>query len=212
MIELYTYFRSSASYRVRIALHLKHIPFSSLGVDLKTGAQTQGPFQETNSQKLLPFLKDGRIGLSQSLVILDYLEEIYSKPSLYPKDHLMRYRAREIAQFIACEMHPLNNLRVLKYLSEELKISDEAKTRWYHHWLKEGFDVLERDLSSFKTPFAMDNSPTLVDVCLVPQIYNALRFKFSMRPYPRLMSIYERCLEEEAFIKASPEMQDDCDL
>ena len=211
-MELYTYFRSTASYRVRIALHLKKIPFESIPLDLKKGIHLLDDFKSINPQRLVPFLRDGHFSLGQSLVIIDYLEEIYSLPSLHPKDQMLKYKSKELAQFIACEMHPLNNLRVMKYLDYTLEISEEQKIHWYHHWLKGGFDVLEVELSKFQSPFAIDKHPTLVDVCLIPQIYNALRFQFDMRAYPRLMQIYKHCLEHDAFIHASPELQSDCDL
>lgn len=212
MIELSTYFRSSASYRVRIGLNIKRIPYTCHGVDLKIDAHRTPDFLKNNPQGLLPFLKDGNVGISQSLAILDYLEEIYSHPSFYPVDPLLKYRCKSLAQFIACEMHPLGNLRVMRYLTDTLKVQDDAKSAWYHHWTGEGFEVLEAELARFDTPYALSSTPTLVDMCLIPQIYNALRFKVPMESYPRLVHIYRHCLEQPIFMNASPEMQDDCDL
>jgi maleylacetoacetate isomerase len=211
-VELYTYFRSSTSYRVRIALNLKKIPFTFHGIDLKINAHKSEDFLNINPQGFLPVLKDGKVTLCQSLVILEYLEDIYSKPSLYPTGLMLKYKAKEWAQFLTSEMHAMNNLRVLKYLTRELKISEESKTKWYHHFLLEGFTTLETGLSSYATPYAMDIKPTLVDICLIPQIYNALRFKYDMTVHPRLMEIYKHCLEHDAFIAAAPEMQEDCDI
>ena len=212
MITLYTYFRSTASYRVRIVLNLKKIPYESTTLDLRLSEHKDENYLNLNPQGLVPFFKDGHFSTAQSLVIIDYLEEIYSTPSIYPSDQVLKYKVKELAQYIASEMHPLNNLRVLKYLTDTLEITEEQKTTWYHHWLKEGFDVLEVELSEYNTPCALSEKPSLLDACLIPQIYNALRFKFDMSAYPRLMSVYKHCLEQEAFIKASPEMQEDCDI
>ena len=211
--KLYTYFRSSASYRVRIALHIKNMTFDSLPIDLRKNAQHDLSYTSLNPQGVVPFLTTDHLALAQSMTILEYLElHTPTPPLLPPFDHPLYWKARALAQYIACDIHPLNNLRVLQYLSQQCHLTEEQKNKWYHHWIHQGFQVLEKELSCFDTPYALWNEPTWVDLCLIPQIYNARRFNVDMHPYPRLNQINDHCLKHTAFIKASPEMQIDCDL
>jgi maleylacetoacetate isomerase len=210
MIKLYTYFRSTAAYRVRIALNLKNIEHELISVNLLGGEEQQAPFTEINPQKLLPVLDhDGRI-LYQSMAILEYLEEKYAEPALLPADSVARAEVRALANVIACDIHPLNNLRVLKYLGGTLEVDEEARLAWYHQWLREGFDAFETRLASTSNgQFCLGDEPGLADVMLIPQVYNAFRFDFDMTPYPKISSINLHCLKLEAFSRAAPENQPD---
>ena len=210
MIRLYTYFRSTAAYRVRIALNLKNIEHEQASVNLLSGEEQQAPFSEINPQKLVPVLDhDGKI-LYQSMAILEYLEEIYPQPALLPADGTARAEVRALANVIACDIHPLNNLRVLKYLGEDLDIDEKDRLKWYHHWLAEGFDAIETRLANTSNgQFCFGNSPGLADVMLIPQVFNAFRFELDMSPYPTIGSINRHCLALEAFSRAAPENQPD---
>ena len=211
MLKLHDYYRSTACYRVRIALHLKKLNFETLTCDLVKdgGTQHTSEFKRLNPQGLVPALEDTEhdIILAQSLAILEYLDEQYPIPSLLPTSPVLRAQARRIANIIACDMHPLNNLRVLKYLTNTLSQTEEIKIEWYHHWLKCGFDAIESLLISTGLigDFCIGNQVTLADICLVPQVYNARRFEFSMNDYPNIVKIEERCLNMSAFDKATPE-------
>ncbi len=215
MIKLFDYFRSSASFRVRIALNLKGLSYEQIAVHLvKDGGQhLQAAYSAINPQQLVPCLVDNdeSVALPQSLAIIEYLEDQYPTPSLLPKDLLLRANVRAFAQHIACEIHPLNNLRVLNYLTNTLAITKEQKTTWYHHWLSEGFKGLEKQLmaNNNKGRFCFGNTPTLADICLVPQVYNAQRFEFSLEEYPLIQAVNAACLELEAFSNALPEKQPD---
>ena len=212
-IKLYTYFRSSASYRVRIALYLKNISFESIPIDLRKGEQKHPSYTSMNAQSILPFFVTDDVAFSQSLTILEYLEAHYPKsPLLPPVSHPLHWKARSLAHYIACEIHPLNNLRVLHYLTQTLHVNDAQKNAWYHHWIHEGFHVLEKELSPFETPYSVWEEPTWVDLCLIPQMYNARRFGVDLSSYPRLQRIAHHCMQHDAFILASPEKQEDCDL
>jgi len=203
---------------VRIALYLKDIPFEPVAIDLRNTSHKQDTYISENPQGLVPLIiaQDENthtpIKIAQSLVILNYLEEHYPTPPLVPNDHHLKLKVQSLAQYMACEIHPLNNLRVLKYLEGTLQISNEQKQQWYFHWLKEGFDVLEKELAFYKTAYSVTDHPTLIDLCLIPQMYNAHRFKFDLSGYPRLLEIEKNCLKLDAFQKASPEAQPDCDL
>ncbi|MDH3691975.1 MAG: maleylacetoacetate isomerase [Gammaproteobacteria bacterium] len=206
---LYDYFRSSAAYRVRIALNLKGIDYERRAVNLVNGEQSCDDYKTLHPQGLVPSLKlnDGNV-LHQSLAICEYLEEAYPEPSLLPSDTAGRARVRALAQAIACDIHPLNNLRILKYLTETLAVNEEAKLTWYRHWIDEGFAALETLLQSPETrEFGHGDSPTLVDVCLVPQLYNARRFQCDLSPYPTLVRIGESCEQLSAFARAHPDQQ-----
>lgn len=211
MYKLYNYFRSSSAYRVRIALNLKGIPYEDIEVHLlKDGGQQHQPeYLAKNPQGLVPLLEDTEkdITVCQSLSILDYLEERHPTPALLPKDMKDRAFVRSCAYLIACDMQPINNLRVLQYLQQELDTDDSTKTQWYHHWLRLGFDALEKMVANHmqQPKVCFGDTVTLADLCLIPQVYNAIRFNFSMEPYPNLMSIYEHCMSIEAFKIASPD-------
>ena len=216
MLTLYSYFRSSTSYRVRIALNLKGLAYDVIPVNLLQNMQRDATYVNLNPQGLVPMLVDDAasnmpMSLTQSLVILEYLEETYPTPALLPKNKNDRWHARSLAQFIACEMHPLNNLRVLKYLSNTLHIDEMQKNAWYHHWMHEGLRLLEHELAAYakntSVSFAMGESPTWVDICLVPQMYNARRFGCDLTLYPRLNAIEQACLALETFQRASPSAQ-----
>jgi len=213
MLMLYTYFRSSASYRVRIALELKGLAYESVPVHLVRGGgeQHSAAFAALNPAELVPVLVDGSVTLTQSLPIIEYLEEVHPAPALLPMDAPGRARVRAIAQTIACEIHPLNNLRVLQRLEATLGADQKAKSEWYAHWVAMGFTALESMLSDTAATdrYCHGDTPTLADCCLVPQIYNAERFGISLDAYPTLRRIGEACMELTAFQRATPEAQID---
>jgi maleylacetoacetate isomerase/maleylpyruvate isomerase len=204
-MKLYNYFRSSASFRVRIALHLKGLSYDYLPVHLARGDHKLAAYAEVSADRLVPALeKDGHI-LSQSLAIMEYLDETHPEPPLLPADALGRARVRALAQSIACEIHPLNNLRVLKYLVRELKVEEEAKNTWYRHWVREGLEAFERQLSQGAvSTYCYGDTPTLADCCLVPQIFNGQRFKVNVDGLPRTMAAFDACMKLEAFQRAQP--------
>ena len=208
-MKLYHYYRSSASYRVRIALNYKNLNYERIPIHLTNhgGEQYLADYRQLNPQQLVPVLQIDTITLAQSTAIIEYLEECYPTPALLPQDLIARSVVRGIAQTIACEIHPLNNLRVLRYLTDTLSIDETQQLQWYHHWLQLGFDALEQRLQTLPRQQAVcyGDSPSLGDVYLIPQIYNAHRFNFSMAAYPLLMSIYEHCSSLPAFAAASPE-------
>ncbi|WP_417615370.1 maleylacetoacetate isomerase [Oceanisphaera sp.] len=209
-MKLYDYARSSAAYRVRIALNLKGVAYEATSISLLDGAQQSDDYRALNATGLVPSLAiddqgSGESILGQSLAIIEYLNECYPDPPLLPGTPLERARTRALALQVACDIHPINNLRVLKYLTGELGLSEEQKTTWYHHWLKQGLAPLEQQLSGSDTPFCCGNTPTLADICLIPQLYNAHRFKLDMSPYPRLLAIEQACNRLDAFSRAHPE-------
>ncbi|MFP2769676.1 maleylacetoacetate isomerase [Oceanisphaera sp. KMM 10153] len=208
-MKLYDYMRSSAAYRVRIALNLKGLTYESVPISLLEGTQLGEHYRSLNPTGLVPSLDTGEGIIGQSLAIIEYLDECHPEPALLPAPPLARARARALALQVACDIHPLNNLRVLKYLTGELGHSEEQKTTWYHHWLKQGLAPLEQQLSGSATPYCCGDNPTLADICLVPQIYNARRFKLDMTPYPRLIAIEQACNRLDAFRLAQPEQQSD---
>lgn len=205
MIKLYNYFRSSASYRVRIALALKGLPYDYIPVHLPKGEHKQPAFGEVSADRFVPLLDDAGEHLSQSMAIIEYLDETHPTPPLLPADALGRARVRALAQSVACDIHPLNNLRVLKYLVRELGASEEAKNAWYRHWCREGLVSFERQLERLPaSTFCWSDSPTLADCCLVPQVANARRFEVSLEDLPRVQSIVAACLALPAFQAADP--------
>ncbi|WP_458524579.1 maleylacetoacetate isomerase [Onishia taeanensis] len=211
-MTLYGYYRSSAAYRVRIALNLKGLEVTQVPVDLAAGAQREAGFKALNPQGLVPVLEtDDGERLTQSLAICEYLDERYpALPALLPADAAGRARVRGLANLVASEIHPLNNLRVLGYLIGELELDEAAKLAWYRHWVHEGFSALEAMLSSEQTGrYCHGDAPTLADVCLVPQVYNAERFDCDLAAYPRLRAIAAHCRELDAFAQASPACQPD---
>ncbi len=212
MIKLYSYFRSSAAYRVRIALNLKGLPYEYIPVHLvkNGGEQHSSSYETLNPLKLLPTLIDGENVFSQSLAIMEYLDEAYPDTSaLLPTDCATRAQIRALSQIIACDIHPLNNLRVLQYLSNELEVNDAQRSQWYVNWIKVGFDALELLLAKQQSQFCFGDQPSIADCCLIPQIYNAKRFKIDLSKYPRILTIYEHCKIHPAFIEAEPEKQPD---
>ena len=208
-MRLYDYWRSSAAYRVRIALNWKGLTYEQVSVDLRAGAQRTPDFLEINPQGLVPVLEDDGVRLTQSLPILNYLEERYPEPALLPKDAPGRATSRAIAVAIACEIHPLNNLRVLKYLERELGLGEAQRLTWYRHWVAEGLGAIEAMLARSAGDFCVGDAPSLADVCLVPQVYNARRYQCELEPYPTIRRLDERCRELEPFAKAAPERQPD---
>lgn len=207
MIELYNYYRSSASFRVRIALHLKNIEYKNTEIHLiNNGGEHLSPeYEKLNSQQLVPTLKDGDKVISQSLAIIEYLDETYPTPSLLPSDPYQKALIRSFALHIAADIHPLNNLRVLEYLLNDLKISKEQKSAWYQHWIQKGFSALEKQLSILPGyDYCFGDTPSLADICLVPQMYNARRFECDVSAFPRLMRIDAHCQRQPAFQKACP--------
>jgi maleylpyruvate isomerase len=208
-MRLYDYWRSSAAYRVRIALNFKGLTYEQVAVDLRAGAQRTPAFLELNPQGLVPVLEDDGVRLTQSLPILNYLEERYPEPALLPKDAAGRATSRAIAVAIACEIHPLNNLRVLQYLERDLGLGEAQRLVWYHHWVAEGFRALEAMLARSAGDFCVGDAPSLADVCLVPQVYNARRYQCELEPYPTILGIDERCRQIVAFARAAPERQPD---
>lgn len=212
-MELYTYFRSSAAYRVRIALNLKGLKADYRYVHLvKDGGQQHKPeYLALNPQGLVPALVDHGQVLTQSLAIIEYLEETHPQPSLLPKDALGRARVRALAQVVACDIHPLNNSRLLKYLERELHADETARNTWYRYWVAEGFTALEKLLAgnSRTGKFCHGDQPTLADICLVPQVFNAKRFEIDLAPFPTIRRIHDHCLTLKAFTDAAPEKQAD---
>jgi len=208
-MRLYDYCRSSAAYRVRLALNFKGLAYDQVAVDLRKGGQREPRFLAINPQGLVPVLEDEGAVLTQSLPILNYLEERYPAPALLPKDLPGRCQSRAIAVAIACEIHPLNNLRVLQYLERELGLDEGARMVWYRHWIAEGFGPLEAMIARSAGEFCVGDAPSLADVCLVPQVYNARRYDCDLAPYPTIRRIDERCREIEAFARAAPERQPD---
>jgi maleylacetoacetate isomerase len=209
-MELYDYWRSSAAYRVRIALNLKGIAYASVPVNLRCGGQRSPDFRRVNPLGTVPCLRDGDVVLSQSLAIVEYLDETHPEPPLLPGNAAERARARQLALLIACEMHPLNNLKVLQYLEHGMGLAEEQRRRWYRHWITEGFTALEAMLAPTAGDFALGGDrPSVVDAFLVPQVYNANRWRCDMSPYPTICRINDRCLQLEAFAAAAPERQPD---
>ncbi|MEJ2760635.1 MAG: maleylacetoacetate isomerase [Gammaproteobacteria bacterium] len=210
---LYSYWRSSAAYRVRIALNVLGLEHEIRPVHLVRdgGEQHFSGYRDLNPQGLVPTLVDGDVALTQSLAILEYLAEQHPSPALLPPDPVARAHARQIAALICTDIHPLNNLRVLQYLENELYIDQDARDRWYRHWIGEGFQALEQLLRQSREdgPYCLGEDLSIADVCLVPQVYNAHRFKMDMAPYPTLAAVEKACLELEAFRAASPEQQAD---
>ncbi len=205
-MELYNYFRSSASFRVRIALALKGLPYDYRPIHLLRNEQAQPAYAELAPARLVPLLVDGDERLSQSLAIIEYLDETHPEPPLLPKVPAERARVRAIAQDIACEIHPLNNLRVLRYLVHDLGISDEQKNAWYRHWTESGLEAVERRLAGDPRTgrYCHGDTPTLADCTLVPQIFNAQRFESRLDHVPTVMRIFEHCMAQPAFQAAQP--------
>ena len=212
-IKLYSYLRSSAAYRVRIALNLKELDYETVPVSLAPGdaEHRKDAYRRINPQMLVPFLDDGHVAIGQSQAILEYLEEAHPQPPLLPDSSAGRARVRAFCNLISCDIHPLNNLRVMTYLREPLGASTEQRDEWYAHWIAEGFQAAERlaNASRGNGPYVFGGNLTLADALLVPQIYNARRFNVQLDAYPRLLAIDKACNELPAFQKAAPEQQPD---
>ena len=203
-MQLYSYFRSSASFRVRIALRLKGLPYDYVPVQIARGEQFQPAFDALAPAHLVPLLRDGDALLSQSLAIIEYLDETHPEPPLLPADPLGRARVRALALDIACEIHPLDNLRVLRYLVHEMKVSEDDKNRWYRHWVETGLEAVERQVAQSGGRFCFGDAPTLADCVLVPQIFNAQRMDCRTAHVPNVMRVFAECMRLEAFSAAQP--------
>ncbi len=204
-MKLYNYFRSSASFRVRIALALKALPYEYVAVHLARGDHTLPAYGAIAADNLVPLLEVGKLRLSQSMAIIEYLDETHPQVRLVPADPVDRARVRALAQSIACEIHPLNNLRVLKYLVRDLHVDDQAKTTWYRHWVREGLVSFERQLAQGPAgAYCYGDTPTLADCCLVPQIFNGQRFDCDLSGLPRTMAAFDACMKLDAFQAAQP--------
>ena len=204
-MELYNYFRSSASYRVRIALALKGLDYEYKPVHLAKNEQFNESYQAVSAARLVPLLRDGGHVLTQSLAIIEYLEETHPQPPLLPAAPLERARVRALALDIACEIHPLNNLRVLRYLVKDLKLGEEDKNRWYRHWVETGLATVERQLAALPATYCHVEAPTLADCVLVPQIFNALRLHCRLDHVPHVTRVFDACMKLDAFEKTRPE-------
>lgn len=210
-MKLYGYWRSSAAYRVRIALNLKQLSFENVPVHLikNGGEQHSDMYQALNPAQLVPTFVDGEQSLNQSLAIIEYLDETYPQPALLPSDSTERARVRAMALDIACDIHPLNNLRVLQYLTGPLQLTEQQKQEWITHWLSVGFTALEQRLAHSAADYCFGNSVTLADICLIPQVYNAQRFALDMSAFPLISRVYHNCMQLAAFALAAPEQQPD---
>ncbi len=210
-MKLYTFFRSSASFRVRIALNYKGLKYEPAIVSLPKGEHLETKYKSVNSQGLVPALEDAGQILTQSLAIIEYLDETHSGPKPLPSDSLDRAYVRALSQIVACEIHPLNNLRTLKYIRSAYKLDEEGVNTWYCHWIAEGFRMMESFLVENKKhgKFCFRDQVTMADCCLVPQVFNAQRYNCDLKPYPAVMRIHEACMKLDAFVAAQPSKQPD---
>ena len=214
-MKLYSYFRSSASFRVRIALNLKGLQYEYVPIHIARGDHKKDSYASIAADALVPMLEIDGQRLSQSMAIIEYLDDKYpATPPMLPADALGRAQVRALAQSIACEIHPLNNLRVLKYLVKELKVEEEAKNTWYRHWVRDGLESFERQLQTLDaqraqmglapSAYCFGATPTLADCCLVPQIFNGQRFKVNFDGLPRTMAAFDACMALDAFKQSQP--------
>jgi maleylacetoacetate isomerase len=210
-MKLYGYFRSSAAFRVRIALNLKKLDYQNAFIHLRRGDQAKPGFLGVNPQGLVPALEIDGERLTQSLAIIEYLDETHPEPPFLPRDAAGRARVRALAAIVACDIHPLNNLRVLRYLHRPLEHDEKAIEHWYNHWITSGFNALERLLAEDKSTgaFCHGDKPGLADIVLVPQVYNAHRYPLDLTPYPTILRIYRTCKALDAFAAADPDRQPD---
>jgi maleylacetoacetate isomerase/maleylpyruvate isomerase len=204
-MELFNYFRSSASYRVRIALALKGLDYDYRPVHIARGEHLQESYAAVSASRLVPLLRDGELGLTQSLAICEYLDETHPQPPLLPADAAGRARVRALAMDVACEIHPLNNLRVLRFLTQDLKLREDDKNRWYRHWVETGLAVVESELQRQPATFCHGEQPGLADLVLVPQIFNARRFDCRLDHVPQVMQVFDACMQLPAFEQTRPE-------
>ena len=204
-MQLYNFYRSSASYRVRIALALKGLDFEYKPVHLSKNEQFKESYAAVSASRLVPLLIDGEHTLTQSMAIIEYLDETHPLPPLLPATPAGRARVRALAQDIACEIHPLDNLRVLRYLVRELKVSEDDKNRWYRHWVETGLEVVESRLAAQPATYCHGDTPTLADCVLVPQIFNAQRFECRLDHVPQVMRVFDACMKLPAFEDTRPE-------
>ncbi|MGP9813581.1 maleylacetoacetate isomerase [Rhodopseudomonas sp. NSM] len=207
---LYGYFRSSAAYRVRIALNLKGVVVAQRYVHLRNGEQNLEAFRWINPAGSVPFWREGDFSLAQSLAIIEYLDETHPEPPLLPKDPRARAIVREMAYAVACDIHPLGNLRILKRLTE-LGVDDIERARWSKQWIEQGFAAIEARLSQTPGPFAYGDEPTLADLCIVPQVFNARRFDADLAPFERIRQIEAEAMKLDAFVAAEPGRQPDAE-
>jgi len=211
-VKLYTYFRSSAAFRVRIALNLKGLPYEPVFVHLAKGEHRAAAYAKVNPQALLPTLElDDGTRLTQSLAIIEYLDEKHPAKPLIPKDMLGKARVRSLSYLIASEIHPLNNLRTLQHLKRALGQNEDQINTWYRHWIADGLAKLEAELSAGRGKFCHGDMPSMADCCLVPQIFNAKRYQSDLAPYPNTMRVFETCMQLEAFDRAQPSKQPDAE-
>jgi maleylacetoacetate isomerase len=209
-VKLYTHFRSSAAFRVRIALNLKGLAYQPVFVSFAKGEHRQPAYAAINPQGLVPALVlDDGTRLNQSLAIIEYLDEAHPQTPLVPKERLAKARVRSLSYLIASEIHPLNNLRVLQHLKRALNQNDDQVNAWYRHWIADGLAKLEAELGKGK--FAHGDTPTMADCCLVPQIFNAKRYNCDLAPYPNTMRVFDTCMKLEAFDRAQPSKQPDAE-
>lgn len=213
-MQLYSYYRSSCAYRARLALRYKGLPYTYHAVHLVRdgGEQHKPAYAALNPQELVPTFIDGDFILTQSMAIMEYLEETYPQNPILPTDARQRAYVRQISLIQVADIHPLNNLKVLQHLSGELHVTQAQKTQWYHKWIVQGFDATEKLLARspfFTGAFVCGDRPTMADMCLVPQVYNAIRYELSLDAYPLIRAIHDRCMEIDSFVAASPEYQPD---
>jgi maleylacetoacetate isomerase len=212
-VKLYTYFRSSAAFRVRIALNLKGLAYEAQYVHLAKGEHRRPEYAGRYPQGLLPTLVTDGDALSQSLAIIEYLDETHPKPPLLPREAAARARVRSLSLLVACEIHPLNNLRTLQYLKRNLGQSEEQVAVWYRHWIADGLGKLEADLAGSKHTgrFSHGDAPSMADCCLVPQIFNAKRYEADLAAYPTVMRVFDECMKLAPFDRAQPAKQPDAE-
>lgn len=209
-MQLYSFFNSSTSYRVRIALSLKGLDYDYLPLNIRIGIQNEEPFKEVNPMMGVPVLEDNGFRLTQSMAILQYLDEKYPEPKLLPENIEKKAQILSFCNIIATDMHPINNMKVLKYLTQELKVSEEQKNRWYQHWITQGFRAIERQLeTSYTGTYCFGNEVSLADVCLVPQYANAHRMGCELDEFVLCKKVFDYCTELEEFKKAAPTQQPD---